>query len=133
MRSLPLLITVMLMAACTSPPIARSVPTFSGDYIDARKDSTARINPVHQAPLHVPAYLIQHDIDASAVVAFMVETDGRTSEVQIVSTTDDQFAEAVCESLLRWRYAPPIRDGALVRVVLEESIGYRYNQYPRTP
>jgi hypothetical protein len=133
MRSLPLLIIAMLMAACTSPPIARPVPTFSGDYIDARKDSAARIEPVHKAPLRVPVYLIEHDIDASAVVAFMVETDGRTSEVQIVSTTDDEFAEAVCESLLRWRYAPPIKDGAPVRLVLEESIGYRYNRYPRTP
>lgn len=133
MRSLPLLIIAMLMAACASSPTARPVATFTGDYIDARKDSTARIKAVHKAPLHVPVYLIERDLDASAVVAFMVETDGRTSEVQIVSTTDDEFAEAVRESLLGWRYAPPIRDGTPVRIVLEESIGYSYNRYPRTP
>ncbi len=91
------------------------------------------MEPVHKAPLHVPVYLIQHDIDATAVVAFMVETDGTTSEVQIVSTSDDEFAEAARESVLGWRYGPPVRDGAPVRVVLEESIGYRYNRYPRTP
>lgn len=123
----------MLMTACTSAPTARPVATFTGNYIDARKDSTARITPVHKAPLHVPVYLIAHDIDASAVVAFMVETDGRTSEVQIVSTTDDEFAEAARESLSGWRYTPPVRDGTPVRVVLEETISYRYNHYPRTP
>ena len=133
MRSSSLLIIAMLMAACASSPTARTVATFTGDYIDARKDSKAKIKSVHKAPLHVPVYLIAHDIDASAVVAFMVETDGRTSEVQIVSTTDDEFAEAVRESLLNWRYAPPIRDGTPVRVVLEESISYSYNRYPRTP
>ena len=131
MRSLPLLIIAMLMAACTSPPKARPVATFTGDYIDARKDGTVRIMSVHKEPLHVPVYLLEHDIAASAVVAFMVETDGRTSEVQIVSTTDDEFAEAVRESVLGWRYAPPMKDGTPVRVVLEESVSYRYNRDPR--
>jgi len=55
----------------------------------------------------------------------MVETDGRTSEVQIVSTTDQEFAEAVRESVSGWRYAPPVKDGKPVRVVLEESVGWR--------
>lgn len=132
-KSLPLLLIALLLAGCTSSPAARPAATFSGDYIDARKDRTVKIEPVHKAPLHVPAYLIAHDIKASAVLAFMVETDGRTSEIQIVSTTDDEFAEAARQSLSNWRYAPPRRDGAPVRVVLEESVGYSYNRYPSTP
>lgn len=125
MRALPLLVVTLLMAACASSPPAPRNTTFTGDYIDARKDSAARIVPVHKEPLRVPAYLLGRDIDASAVIAFMVERDGRTSGIQIVSTTDQEFAEAVRESVSGWRYAPLVKDGKPVRVVLEETVGWK--------
>jgi TonB family protein len=125
MRTLPLLVVVLLMAACASSPKAPRTTTFTGDYLDARKDIAAKIFPMQQEPLHVPFYLRERELDASAVVAFMVETDGRTSEVQIVSTTDQEFAEAVRESVSGWRYAPPVKDGKPVRVVLEETVGWK--------
>ena len=125
MKALPLLIITLLMAACASSPTTPRNVTFTGDYIDAREDIAAKIVPVFKAPLSVPLYLRQQELDASAVVAFMVETDGRTSEVQIVSTTDQEFAEAVRESVSGWRYPPPVKDGKPVRVVLEESVGWR--------
>ena len=118
MRVIAAAIFSLLLAACaSSPKVLRSV-TFSGDYIDAREDIAAKIVPTHKEPLRVPAYLLDRNWDdVSAVVAFIVETDGRTSEVQIVSTDDQEFAEAVCESVSGWRYAPAMKDGKPVRVV----------------
>jgi TonB family protein len=132
MKALPLLIVTLLMVACASSPTAPRRVTFTGDYIDARVDIAAKIVPVLRVPPSVPIYLRQRELEASAVVAFMVETDGRTSEVQIVSTTDQEFAEAVRESVSGWRYAPPAKDGKPVRVVLEESISWR-PQFPWAP
>ena len=130
MRSLPLLIFTLLMAACASSPPAPRTITFTGDYIDARKDTAAKIWPSHKEPLNVPAVLRERGFHVSAVIAFMVETDGRTSEVQIVSTTDQEFAEAVRESVSGWRYAPPVKDGKPARVVLEEAFSSSFDLYP---
>jgi len=124
MKALPLLVITLLMAACASSPIALQKTTFTGDYIDFRKYTVAKIVPVHREPLHVPIYLSERGLEASAVVAFMVETDGRTSEVQIVSATDEEFAEAARECVSGWRYAPPVKDGKPVRIVLEETVGW---------
>lgn len=132
MKTLLLLVVSLLVVACVSSstaPAPRRV-TFTGDYIDARKDTAAKIVPVHKEPLRAPAgvYVRDRDRDVAAVVAFMVETHGRTSEIQIVSTNDQEFAEAVCESVSGWRYAPPVRDGTPVRVVLEESFGVSHRR-----
>ena len=123
MRALTLLVVTLLMAACTSSPIAPHNITFTGDYIDARSGIAAKIRPLHKEPL--PAPLREPGPHVSAVIAFIVEMDGRTSEVQIVSATDRAFAQAVCESVSGWRYAPPMKDGKPVRIALEEEFGVR--------
>jgi TonB family protein len=128
MKILPLIVFSLLLAACASSPTPPRIVTFTGDYIDARKDPAAKPVSLHKAPLQVPAYLRERDLAASAVVAFMVEADGSTSEVQIVSTDDQEFAEAVRESVLGWRYAPLVQNGTPVRVVIEESFGWRSNR-----
>jgi outer membrane biosynthesis protein TonB len=133
MRTLLLIVFSLLVAACASSPTSPRIVTFTGDYIDARKDPAAKIAPSHKEPLRVPGYLREHDLDASAVVTFIVETDGRTSEIQIVSTTDEEFAKAVCESVSGWRYAPLVKNGTPVRVVIEESFGWRPNRIPTQP
>ena len=132
MKSLPLLIVALLMAACSSPLRVRPAATFTGDYLDSRKDPATKGVVAHKTPLRVPAYLEGREIDASAVVAFMVEKDGRTSEVQIVRTTDDAFAEAVRASVSGWRYTPFLKDGAPVRVVVQETVSWK-PQFPKGP
>lgn len=121
MKSLLPLLTLLLLAACTTSPTVSSIPTFTGNYIDARKEVTAKPVSVHREPLHVPLYHRKDDLDASAVVAFMVEADGRTSEIQIVRASDWEFAQAVRNSVAGWRYAPPLRDGQPVPTSVRRS------------
>ncbi|MFO1451370.1 MAG: energy transducer TonB [Opitutaceae bacterium] len=132
MKLIPLLIFSLLLAACASSPKALRKVSFSGDYIDTRKDITVKAVPTYRAPLRVPAYVRARNWNDSVVVAFMVEADGRTSEVQIVSTDDDELAEAVRESVSVWRYAPPMKNGKPVRVVVQETVGWR-PQFPLEP
>ncbi len=73
----------------------------------------------------MPVFLRERELDASTVVAFMVETDGRVSEIQIVRTTDQEFAEAVRESVSGWQYLPPVIEGKPARVVVEETVEWR--------
>ncbi len=68
--------------------------------------------------------LRKNGIDASAVIAFIVEKDGTTSEAQVVKTTDEEFGEAARQSILRRRYSPPKKGGQPVRIAVEEPLGF---------
>lgn len=125
MKALPLLLVTLLLSACVSSPVEPRIASFSGDYIDARKFPAAKIQPVRRADLRVPVFLRERELDASTVVAFMVETDGSVSEIQIVRTTDQEFAEAVRESISGWQYLPPVIEGKPARVVVEETVEWR--------
>jgi len=129
MRTALMSVLALFLASCASPP-AHPV-AFTGQYIDAR------IVPANVSLRSInapgPRFLGAAVRDASAVVAYMVEMDGRTSQVQLVSATDDEFGKAACEAVMRWRFTPPMKDGVPVRVARQMPFTFHGNSSIKEP
>ena len=122
---------IMLLAGCATSPEGNRPPshvTFTGEYLDARTSpAIVTVKRIYREPLNVPLTLRKSQIDADASVAFIIEKDGTISQAQIVKATDDEFGEAARQSVLRWRYSPPKKDGQPVRVALQEPFTLRFD------
>jgi hypothetical protein len=65
--------------------------------------------------------------------ASMVEKDGSTSQVQLVSATDDGIGQAACEAVMHWRFTPPMKDGVHVRVARQVPFAFHSNSHEAGP
>ena len=65
-----------------------------------------------------PEKFRQNKIVGSASIAFIVEADGRTSQIQVKSATDVAFGNAACEAIANWRFTPGKKAGQPVRVAI---------------
>lgn len=62
-----------------------------------------------------PVGLLQREIEGSVTVRVLIGTDGRVRQVQILRTTDPDFAKATEKQAIRaWRFKPATRDGVPV-------------------
>jgi len=122
-------VIALFLASCASPtadPVA-----FTGEYVDAR-ENPANVS-IRTISTPGPRYLGRGAGESSAVVAYMVEKDGSTSQVQLVSATDDEIGQAACEAVMHWRFTPPMKDGVLVRVARQVPFTIRSNSSATEP
>ena len=97
-------------------PVAASAKTLEQSYIESCKKSSDVPVPVTVVSPEVTGY----DIGKSVKVEFVVDTTGRTSGINIKSSSDRDLAEAVVDAVKQWRFTPAQRNGAPVatKVVL---------------
>jgi TonB family protein len=74
-----------------------------------------------RSPLHPPQFK-RHDIGGEAHLAFVIEVDGNTAQVQYLSATDLAFAEAAIAAVKQWRFTPAMRNGEPVTAAVQISI-----------
>lgn len=74
----------------------------------------------HSPNPEFPEKFLNETIEGEVQVQFTVTPQGRVDDIDIVSTTDPAFAEAVKKTLPDWLFAPAIRNGEPVerRVLL---------------
>lgn len=113
--------TTVLALGCATPskPLNKTKsPQFAGEYIDllngAQVDSRPRL--LHEEHPHYPLQLLKDRISGMARVAFLVETNGRPAQIQIVAATHPLFGSATRDATARRLYAPAMKDGRPVRV-----------------
>jgi TonB family protein len=92
--------------------------TFSGKYI-MMEQADVKPRPRFQGPPRYPVSLRDARITGKALIAFMVELNGHTSQVQVESATNPEFGEAAKEAIEQWIFIPGMRDGVPERVALE--------------
>jgi TonB family protein len=123
MRTALMSVLALFLASCASPP-ARPV-TFTGEYLDAiANPAIVYLRPIMMPRPQIPLSVRQAGGGASAVVAFMVETDGSTSQVQLVSASNEKFGQAACQAVALWRFAPPTKGGKPVRAAKQVPIDF---------
>ena len=97
-------------------PFAASAKTLEQSYVESCRKGTDIPVPIAVVSPDVGAY----DIGQSVQVEFVVDTTGRTSGINIKSSSDRDLAEAVVDAVKQWRFTPAQRNGAPVatKVVL---------------
>lgn len=121
---------LVALCSCAAPvlvPVHNEV-RFTGDYVDVRQcDAPPRA--IEQFPPSFPVSL-RHvgNLSGQAIVRFIIETDGRTSEVQVEEATSAEFAAAASEAVRRWRFAGPLMQGRPVRAACKMPIHFRINR-----
>jgi TonB family protein len=111
----------------TAPPgPVHNQVTFSGDYITIEQaDVRPHVIRRFQVPPHYPSAMHDAGIYAGkAIIAFMVEQDGHTSQVQVEFATTPEFGEAAKEAIEQWIFTPGMRNGVPVRVARKEPISF---------
>ena len=93
--------------ADTAPfrPVVNDV-VFAGDFVTFG-EAKPTFRPVHQEQPVYPAELLEQRIEGFAVVAFLVELDGTTSQCQVAKASDVAFGEAAREAISKWRFSAP--------------------------
>jgi len=89
-------------------------------------DSTVVRDPASAAPVY-PAALLNRGIMGLAEVRFVVDTLGTvdTLSVHLVTSTHDEFADAVRRALPLMRFRPAIQHGHPVRQWVEQTFNFR--------
>lgn len=122
------LVLVASFMGCTTAPSIKSVPventvTFTGEYVTV-KEADIPPRPVFQTKPIYPRSFRKAGVGGSGTIAFIVEIDGTTSELQVKSATDVEFGEAAKVSVSQWRFKPGQKDGRTVRVAIEVPIKF---------
>ena len=109
------------LAACAT--VVRPVPVqgavvHSGAYVDIAYTDVMPVVISQARPIFPPRFR-EAGFSGDALIDFIVETDGRTSEVQCVRATDAAFRDAAITSISQWQFRPGKKDGAPVRVHMQ--------------
>ena len=100
--------------------------TFTGDYIDVGEADRPPQMRTPTAPRY-PVWLRRQGVNGVAEIAYLVEKDGSTSQVQVVAANDVDFGEAARAAVTQWRFRPGLRDGAPVRVAVKQVVHFNLN------
>lgn len=113
------------LSSCANSAGSRVVPRpvhnalhFSGDYVEVSKCDVPP-HAIRQAVPHYPAELRRAGYSGEVRLWFIVETDGRVSEIQIEDASSVEFGEAARASISQWKFSPGIKSGQAVRTLCQ--------------
>lgn len=78
-----------------------------------------------KAPIY-PISLMLSGGEGESVVVFTIGVDGRTSDFEVQSTTDERYANHAIIALREWRFKPALKDGVPVEVRVRQSFTYKF-------
>lgn len=97
-------------------PVMNAVK-FDGDYVTFN-DAKPKFRPVHQEQPVYPQELLAQRVEGFAVVAFLVQLDGTTTQCQVVEASDAAFGEAARQAIAQWSFSPPKFGGKPGRIAM---------------
>jgi TonB family protein len=96
---------------------------FEGDYVTF-SEAKPKFRPVHQEQPVYPEDLLNKRVEGFAVVAFLVELDGRISQCQVVEASDVAFGEAARTAIAQWQFSPPQFGGTPGRIAMSFPVEF---------
>lgn len=105
---------------CATPPqrAVSATISFTGEYLPlALVDVPPRV--LRQKPPVYPPHWRERGIEGSALISFIVDTEGIPSQVQCRKATDQTFADAAQNAVRQWRFTPARKNGKPVSCAME--------------
>ena len=96
----------------------REERTFDFSALDVKPEVLSRVAPIY------PFNLKRNGITGTAVVQFLIESDGRVSNIVVVAATDSGFADSAVAAIRKWRFKPGILDGKAVACRMQQSFPF---------
>jgi len=109
-------------------PVPAREPSFTGEYCKASMADTLPSPIEPQAMPVYPRELKRQGVTGSALVTFMVTTDGKTDQVQIIQASHRVFGEAAVEAVKQWRFTPAVKDGKPVNCLLDLPVTFNLEE-----
>jgi TonB family protein len=113
------------MGARTPVPFVDDTP-YKGSAIDVSKVDAVPV-PIFRVAPQYPAQFRRHRINGDAVVEFVVDIDGSTTELTARRATDLAFAKSAIQAISKWTFQPAQKDGRAVRCRLQVPIVFQIN------
>ncbi|MEO7598413.1 MAG: energy transducer TonB [Opitutus sp.] len=107
---------LVVRATDATTPVVNAV-RFTGDYVTF-KEAKPKFRPVHQEQPVYPQDLLSKRVEGYALVAFLVDLDGATTQVQVVEATDTAFGDAARNAIAQWQFSPPQFGGTPGRIAM---------------
>lgn len=90
------------------------------------RDEKLPMDPVEQQYPHCPHEMQKKGIEDQVVVRYLIGTDGRVKDVDIIDhAKDPSFDDAAVDAIRKWRFHPMIKDGKRIEVVHELAINFQ--------
>ena len=129
---LPGYLATLLFAAvcnlgiCVSDPEARPVDNavnFTGEFVTFR-EAKPKCKPVLQTQPEYPQQMLERRVEGYAVIAFLVDLDGTTTQCQVVKASDEAFGEAARAAIERWKFSAPTFAGKKGRIAMQFPVEF---------
>jgi periplasmic protein TonB len=125
---------LLLLASCASSPTTEAPvqsysPTASGEQIYnlGELDQTPKPKGRRTNPLF-PFELKKNGIDGNVVVRFVVDTEGKVRDIEVVQANHPDFADAAVTAVAQWKFIPGMKDGRAVNTRMRIPIGFHLHR-----
>lgn len=105
-----------------SRPVENAV-NFTGEFVTFR-EAKPKFKPLVQAQPEYPQQLLERRVEGYAVIAFLVDLDGTTTQCQIVKASDAAFGEAARAAIERWKFSAPTFAGKKGRIAMQFPVEF---------
>jgi TonB family protein len=61
-----------------------------------------------------PAELKKQRVSGEALIQFVVDQNGQVTGLQVLRSTNEQFAQSASEAVAKWHFSPAQKDGKIV-------------------
>ncbi len=95
------------------------------EFIHQIKDLTVPPEAIQQVPPIYPIEYLRMGIEGSVTVEFVVRSDGTTTLVRAVNSTDRGFEGPSVKAVKKWLFRPGEKDGKAVSVWVRITIPFR--------
>lgn len=111
---------------------SRTITSFSDPEGITAVPTVSLKDPIVRARIKYPSELESRQIAGTAVVAFVIDTTGRVEPgtVTFLNGPRHEFADAVCDSVPKFRYPPFVVEGRKRRVLIVQMHAFLSQQYP---
>lgn len=106
-----------------------SMPTYDignevQEMIFSLKDLTTPPKPIFREEPVYPLEMKRAGINGNVTLLFVIRSDGTTSDIRVLDSTNDAFEEPAIRAVRRWKFEPGEKDGKKVNTRVKQPIPF---------